>query len=641
MVNLEKINLKDRFEICKNVRFNAGGQAEPILVYDKISEEKRVLKIFKYQGKEERTDIKNAHKEHIALEKIKHDGVVESFGAYILVDDGNELKNPTDQREYAILILQYIEGENLREVISKEGPFSVEEFQNFALWMSAALWSCHIPEFDLAKKGLIDTEIQVNSIAQIHNDISAPNIVRGKKNETGNYVYVLLDFALSMHIQENDSKGGTAVYVPPERWKGEKATSESDVYSMGVVMFFVLTGEFPFVEKNKAGFKFAHINKPVPNIWDIRKKNLQKIKNKSKVLENDIPAWCITVVESCLEKDKTKRIQHGKELNDLIKNGIKRKLQKQKDNDIDNDRLYEQKWSFLISNPKTKSYELKAFIAKYNGCNKKFVNSMNEYVLLVEENEKLEIITRERFNKLLNSVELKKIEAFITEFPNYDDIQKLKDHKNKIWLEEKEIDELINRKLIQDIDIYLGNDPQTRFKLKLENAKKELSILNHKRQRKWNRILRTGIVIISCFILGYSAYVGYTNIQRNNNQEEKIEGNIDHFLNRFTQYRFSLPPKNNQGKIKLLFANFYAFPLVYYGNTIENVSGFKEKEMLRVSHVLKTPSLNKATYKILNSKISGKTIILDVEFGIPNKPPLFIEQLNIENMKIVSVKLLD
>lgn len=137
----------------------------------------------------------------------------------------------------------------------------------------------------------------------IHRDVKPANILLSSDGR-----YVLTDFGIATLLHQNrmtadGATSGTPTYIPPEMITGERGDERSDIYSLGIVLFQLLTGELPFQSENLYGVLMKHINEPVPSLIDI---------NPS------IDDAVSEIVCRALEKDASNRFQSGKAFSSAI-----------------------------------------------------------------------------------------------------------------------------------------------------------------------------------------------------------------------------------------------------------------------------------------------------------------------------------
>jgi tRNA A-37 threonylcarbamoyl transferase component Bud32 len=153
-----------------------------------------------------------------------------------------------DEKGYHYIAMEYLRGETLKERIDRQGPFSEREIEEIIGPVADALDYAH-----------------TNGI--IHRDIKSPNIFM--KND-GTAVLMDFDLAKASDMTQNltldGSVLGTPAYMSPEQARGDGATLKSDIYSLGVVMYEMATGELPFKGENTLSVlrQIAMDNPPPP-----------------------------------------------------------------------------------------------------------------------------------------------------------------------------------------------------------------------------------------------------------------------------------------------------------------------------------------------------------------------------------------
>jgi eukaryotic-like serine/threonine-protein kinase len=194
------------------------------------------------------------------LARARHPHVVSVFGA--------------DRFDDRIGIwMEFIEGRTLEEVLRQDGAFGAREAALIGIDLCGALAAVHA-------QGLV------------HRDVKAQNVMR----EDGGRV-VLMDFGAS---EESallvDKQTGTPVYMAPELFEGGRATPRSDIYSLGVLLFRLVTGEYP-IEGRTLG--------------DVQNAHRLGIRRYLRDVRPDLPAAFVNTIERALSREPARRFESG------------------------------------------------------------------------------------------------------------------------------------------------------------------------------------------------------------------------------------------------------------------------------------------------------------------------------------------
>lgn len=195
-----------------------------------------------------------------------------------------------DENEISFYVMEFLEGESLSEVIRPQ-PLSLDRFLNISRQICLGLQCAH--------KGIV-FEGQHSPI--IHRDIKPSNILVLQDPSLGELVKIL-DFGIAKLIQaggdQTHSFMGTLAYCSPEQMEGKELDKRSDLYSLGVMMFEMLTGEMPILPESYSfgSWYKAHHYAP-PRTFESVNSDLKKL---PKALEN--------LVMSCLAKEPSDRPQ--------------------------------------------------------------------------------------------------------------------------------------------------------------------------------------------------------------------------------------------------------------------------------------------------------------------------------------------
>ena len=225
----------NRYRIVKLL--GRGGMADVYLAYDEILKREVAVKIMKSDMADDPLALERFKREAGAVTKLSHPNIVD---VYDVGDDGD--------KHY--IVMEYVRGYTLKQLIQKRGPLPVKE----AVWVIRQLAGALI-------------EAHRNNI--IHRDVKSQNVLI-KDDGT----IKLSDFGIAlangaMQLTHEDSVIGSVHYLAPELSKGKQATMQSDIYSLGIVFFELLTGDVPFKGDTPVQVALKHIKEEIPSVRQI------------------------------------------------------------------------------------------------------------------------------------------------------------------------------------------------------------------------------------------------------------------------------------------------------------------------------------------------------------------------------------
>ena len=221
--------INDRYKVLKLV--GSGGMGSVYLAEHEILRKKVAIKILHYEQSKRKDTVERFKREAIAASNIGQDNIVDvtDFG---YTEEGN-----------AYFVMEYVEGRSLADIMKEQRVLPLEFAVAVAAQIAVALYSAH-------GKGII------------HRDLKPENILLTTKE--GNYPFVkIVDFGISKILQDDVKPDerlrtltksgaifGTPEYMSPEQAAGESVEPASDIYSLGVIMYEMLTGRLPFFDDN-------------------------------------------------------------------------------------------------------------------------------------------------------------------------------------------------------------------------------------------------------------------------------------------------------------------------------------------------------------------------------------------------------
>ncbi|MBQ1900356.1 MAG: serine/threonine protein kinase, partial [Erysipelotrichaceae bacterium] len=206
----------NRYRIVKLI--GRGGMADVYLAYDVILKREVAVKILKSDMADDDTALERFKREAGAVTQLSHPNIVDVY------DVG-------DDKDRHYIVMEYIKGYTLKQLIKKRGPIPYKE----AVWMM---------------KQLAGALMEAHRNNVIHRDVKSQNVLI-KDDGT----IKLSDFGIAlangaMQITKKDSVLGSVHYLAPELSRGKQASMQSDIYSLGIVFYELLTGDVPFKADN-------------------------------------------------------------------------------------------------------------------------------------------------------------------------------------------------------------------------------------------------------------------------------------------------------------------------------------------------------------------------------------------------------
>jgi serine/threonine-protein kinase len=217
------------------------------------------LKILHEQYSTDDEYVERFRREARSAAQLSHPNVVR------VIDRGG-----ADGREF--IVLEYVEGENLKQLVTRTGPLPVRRALELAIQTGRALSFAH-------QQGLV------------HRDVKPQNVLLG--NDEAKVTDFGIARAASVNgLTQTGTVLGTSEYIAPEQARGLGGSERGDVYGLGVVLYELLTGEVPFSGDNFVHVAMRHVNEPAPSVLERRP---------------DAPLRVASAVARALEKDPDDR----------------------------------------------------------------------------------------------------------------------------------------------------------------------------------------------------------------------------------------------------------------------------------------------------------------------------------------------
>ena len=256
-------------------KLGSGGMSTVYLARDTTLDRPVAVKVMHREMSEQADQLERFRQEARAVAKLSHPNVVSVIDAG---EDGG----------YPYIVFEYVEGETLKARINRVGPLDVQEALAYAIEIARGLTVAH------ARK-------------MVHRDIKPQNVLIDAEGRAK-----LTDFGISRQLEQDGMTAtgrvlGTTDYVAPEQAMGRGADQRSDIYSLGVVLFEMLTGGVPFRADSQVGVAMKHVNEELPDVQGERP---------------ELSAATALVVERATAKDPTKRYADIGELIDDLSTAL-------------------------------------------------------------------------------------------------------------------------------------------------------------------------------------------------------------------------------------------------------------------------------------------------------------------------------
>ncbi|HLR74903.1 MAG TPA: Stk1 family PASTA domain-containing Ser/Thr kinase [Virgibacillus sp.] len=270
---LEGHLLSERYKIKSTI--GGGGMANVYLADDTILDREVAIKVLRLEYANDEEFIARFDREAKAATSLSHPNVVNIF------DVGEE-----DHILY--MVMEYVDGLTLKEYIQQYGPVEVEEALSIMKQITAAIAHAHANDL-------------------VHRDIKPQNILIDSYGQVK-----VTDFGIAVALSatsltKTNSILGSVHYLSPEQARGGLATKKSDIYSLGIVLYELLTGRMPFSGETPVSIALKHLQNDPPSV---------------KTFNPSIPQSVENIVLRATAKDPFHRYENVYEMNDALETAL-------------------------------------------------------------------------------------------------------------------------------------------------------------------------------------------------------------------------------------------------------------------------------------------------------------------------------
>ena len=261
--------LANRYELIRKI--GGGGMAVVYLAYDTSLDRQVAIKLLREEYVDDPDFIRQFQKEAKAVARLSHQNIVNIY-------DFGESDGVT------YLVMEYVEGSTLKEIIAQYGPLPIGQVIDYSVQLCYGLAQAHSQQI-------------------VHKDIKPHNIMIDR-----NHVVKITDFGIAqamnnLTITHNKGILGSAHYFSPEQARGERVDFESDIYSLGVVMYEMVTGKVPFTGDNPVSVALKHMQEQPASLLAQRA---------------DVPLELERIIFKALEKNPAYRFGSMQEMADAL-----------------------------------------------------------------------------------------------------------------------------------------------------------------------------------------------------------------------------------------------------------------------------------------------------------------------------------
>jgi eukaryotic-like serine/threonine-protein kinase len=254
-----------RYELERKV--GSGGMSRVYRAHDRLLERTVALKMLHEHYSQDDEYVERFRREARAVAQLAHPNVV------TVIDRGEH-----EGRQY--IVFEYVDGENLKELVGREGALPPRQVIELGLQIASALASAHA-------RGVV------------HRDVKPQNVIL---TDEGRPKVTDFGIARSSDVESVTLTGtvmGTSEYIAPEQARGESVDVRSDVYSLGVILYELATGEVPYPGENPVSVAMRHLHEPVPS---------------ARAVNREIPARLDSTIRRAMAKDPEERFGSMDEL---------------------------------------------------------------------------------------------------------------------------------------------------------------------------------------------------------------------------------------------------------------------------------------------------------------------------------------
>jgi len=243
-----------------DAQIGTGGMSTVYRAFDTVLERQVAIKIMHREIASDSDQLERFRREARAVAQLNHPHIV------TVIDAGEDDNTP-------YIVFEFVEGETLKDRIRRHGRLPVQESIAYAIEIARALGVAH------------DRSI-------VHRDVKPQNVLLDEEGSAK-----VTDFGIARTLDQEGLTAdgrvlGTTDYVSPEQALGHPVTGQSDLYSLGIVLFEMLTGDVPFKGDNQVAVAMKHVREPLPDV---------------QIRRPEVSSALASVLDRCTAKDLDQR----------------------------------------------------------------------------------------------------------------------------------------------------------------------------------------------------------------------------------------------------------------------------------------------------------------------------------------------
>jgi eukaryotic-like serine/threonine-protein kinase len=232
MTTLLGTTLNDRYRL--EARVGAGGMSTVYRAFDETLQRQVAIKLMNREVASDSDQLERFRREARAVAQLSHPHIVG------VIDAGEDESRP-------YIVFEYVEGETLKERIRRLGRLPIAEAVAYAIEIARALGAAHARHI-------------------VHRDVKPQNVLIDEEGSAK-----VTDFGIARTLDEEGLTAdgrvlGTTDYVSPEQALGQSVTGQSDLYSLGIVLYEMVTGDVPFKGDGQVAVAMKHVREEIPDV---------------------------------------------------------------------------------------------------------------------------------------------------------------------------------------------------------------------------------------------------------------------------------------------------------------------------------------------------------------------------------------